>query len=125
MKTVSLITMFVALLVAPIACAYSYRYTDNSVDPDLAPRVHNVTNEEREEQELRRLLIERLRQENQSHARGGMSYADDSDEQIQSQKAKDHFSDQAIVEKIKDMPWWGWIIVGFIGLAILGKFADD
>lgn len=116
MKTVSLITMFVALLLAPIAGAYSYRYADNSVDPDLAPRVHNVTNEEREEQELRRLLIERLRQENQSHARGG---------KIQSQKAKNHFSEQAIVEKIKDMPWWGWIIVGFIGLAILGKFADD
>lgn len=124
MKTVSLMTMLVALLVAPIAGAYSYRYADNSVDPDLAPRVHNVTNEEREEQELRRLLIERLRQENQSHARGGMSYADDSDEQIQSQKAKKSFF-RLNSGKNKDMPWWGWIIVGFIGLAILGKFAND
>ena len=125
MKIVSFIVVLITLLVAPIAGAYSYRYADNSVDPDLAPQIHNVTNEEREEQELRRLLIERLRQENQSHARGGMSHADDSDEQIQSQKAKKHFSVQAIVEKIKDMPWWGWLIVGSIGLEILRIFAGD
>ena len=110
-----LLTMFVALLVAPIASAYSYRYADNSVDPALEPRVHNVTNEEREEKELRRLLIERLRQENQSYRV----------ERIQPQQAEDHFSDQSILKKIKEMPWWGWVIVGGIGLAILGKFADD
>ena len=110
-----LLTMFVALLVAPIASAYSYRYADNSVDPRLEPRVHNVTNEEREQEELRRLLIERLRQENQSFAHN----------QIQPQKTKDYFSSQAIREKIKEMPWWGWVIVGCVGLAILGKLADD
>ncbi|MBR4652321.1 MAG: hypothetical protein IKO72_03090 [Kiritimatiellae bacterium] len=118
MKMVNFLTMFIALLIAPIAGASSYG------GAGIAPGVHNVTNEEREEQELRRLLIERLKQENQSYARGGMSYADDSNEQIQSQK-RGHFSKQAIIEKIKDMPWWGWIIVGGIGLAILGKFADD
>ena len=116
MKMASLLTMFVALIVAPIAGAYSYRYADNSVDPDLVPRVHNVTNEEREEQELRKLLIERLRQENQSYSHN---------ERIQSQKAKDHFSKQAIVEKIKEKPWWGWVIVGCASLAILGKFVGD
>ena len=115
MKIVSFIVVLITLLVAPIAGAYSYRYADNSVDPKLEPRVHNVTNEEREEQELRRLLIERLRQENQSYSR----------EQIQSQKAKNHFSEQAIMEKIKEMPWWGWVIAGGIGLAVLGKLVDD
>ena len=71
---------------------------------------------EDEERELRQLLIERLRQENQSYSRN---------ERIQPQKSKGHFSAQAILGEIKKMPWWGWVIVGGIGLAILGKFADD
>ena len=114
MKIVSFIVVLITLLVAPIAGAYSYRYADNSVDPKLAPRVHNVTNEEREEQELRRLLIERLKQENQSYSRN---------ERVQSQEANSS-SGRSIIEKIKKMPWWGWV-VGGIGLVILGKVFGD
>lgn len=113
MKIVSFVVVLITLLVAPIAGAYR----ENPCD-------FNVTKEEIEERELRRLLIERLRQENQSYARGGMSYADDSNEQIQSQK-KGYFSKLAIIEKIKEMPWWGWVIVGGIGLEILVRFVAD
>ena len=92
MKMAGLLTMFIVLLVTPIAGAYSYRYADLTPDPRLEPRAHHVTNEEEEERELRRLLIERLRQENQSYSRN---------ERIQPQESKDRFSKEAIVEKSK------------------------
>ena len=91
-KIGGLLTVYIALLVAPIAGAY---YSD------LAPRVGSQQEyeDERQERELRKLLIERLKQENESYDRA---------ERIQSQQAEDHFSKQEILNKIKKMPWWGW-----------------
>lgn len=128
MKTETLLMMFVALLCAPIAGAHSYRYADNSPDPDLAPRIKTQAEEQAkiEEQELRRLLIEVLEHERQSYAtREELIYQDDQvdsdDEMIYEDDQTD--SDEETDGEIKEMPWWAWIIVGGVGVTILGKFA--
>ena len=117
MKINALMTMFIALFVALIASgvhAQEWKWTDLRPDPKLVPRIHNVTDEEREERELRKLLIEMLKQERQSYVHEGVGCADDSGGRIQSQKTNDAVSHKAILKKIKDIPWWGWIIVGWV-----------
>lgn len=108
MKTAGILAMSIALLVAPIAGACC-RCADLPI-----VRNDSGSNEEQEEKELRRLLIERLKQENQSCSRN---------ERAQSQEANSS-SGRSIIEKIKEMPWWGWV-VGGIGLVILGKVFGD
>jgi len=67
-KVENLVVVLAALFVAPTADAYSYRCADNSVDPGLEPRINFANSKEEQEREIRELLIQRLKQENQSSA---------------------------------------------------------
>ena len=121
MKIVSLMAMLIVMLLAPIAGAYSYRYADNSVDPNLEPKINHVNSKENQEREIRELLLQRLKQERQVYTHGEMSYANDMNSDFVAISKTDE-ARKIIKSQLKRTLTLTWFVLG--GLVLIGLITE-
>jgi len=117
-KVANLVVVLAALFVAPTADAYSYRYADNSVDPGLEPRINFANSKEEQEREIRELLIQRLKQENQSSACEEIRSAEDVADSDSVAMSKFVETRKIIKSQFKRTWTLTWFVLG--GLVLIG-----